>query len=361
MNEHLNRINKLRKLISSDTEALLITSNANVYYFTGFNNSEGTVLITSDKAYMFVDFRYIETAKNIVNSCEVIMHNSLLEELNLVLSDNKINKVYIESKNLSVYKLNNLNKSLLKINVSVVTNEVLDNKIENLRVIKSALEIEYIQKAQEITEKAYNDILPLIKPDAYEKDIALELEYRMKKYGAEDVSFDLITITGTKTSLPHGVPSNKLIKQGDFFTMDIGALYKGYHSDMTRTVAVGKISDEQQKIYDIVYNAQVSALSNVCAGNSCFNVDKTARDIITNAGYGKCFGHATGHGVGLDIHENPSVSPRSDTILSEGMIITVEPGIYIENKFGVRIEDMVLITKNGYKNFAKLPKELIIL
>lgn len=361
MNEHLNRINKLRKLISSDKEALLITSNANVYYFTGFNNSEGTVLITSDKAYMFVDFRYIETAKNIVNSCEVIMYNSLLEELNLILSDNKINTVYIESKNLTVLKLNNLKKSLLKINASVVVNEVLDNKIENLRVIKSAVEIEYIQKAQEITEKAYNDILPLIKPDVYEKDIVLELEYRMKKYGAEDVSFDLITITGTKTSLPHGVPSNNLIKHGDFFTMDIGALYKGYHSDMTRTVAVGKISDEQQRIYDIVYNAQVSSLENVCAGNSCFNIDKTARDIITNAGYGKCFGHATGHGVGLDIHENPSVSPRSDTILSEGMIITIEPGIYLENKFGVRIEDMVLVTNNGYKNFANIPKELNIL
>ena len=361
MNQYFERIKKVRKLISSDNEALLISSNANVYYFTGFNNSEGTVLITRDKAYMFVDFRYIETAKNVVNSCEVIMYNSLLEEINLILSENKIDKLYIESKNLTVYKLNNLKKSLAKINANVVSNEVLDNKIENLRVIKSTLEIEYIQKAQEITEKAYNDILPLIKPGVYEKDIALELEYRMKKYGAEDVSFDLITITGTKTSLPHGVPSDKVINQGDFFTMDIGSLYKGYHSDMTRTVAVGKISDEQKKVYDIVYNAQMSALESVCAGNSCFNIDKTARDIITKAGFGKCFGHATGHGVGLDIHENPSVSPRSDTILSEGMVITIEPGIYIENKFGVRIEDMVLVTDKGYKNFVNIPKKLNIL
>ena len=361
MNQYSDRINKVRKLISSDNEALLITSNANVYYFTGFNNSEGSVLITSNNAYMFVDFRYIETAKNIVNSCEVIMYNSLLEEYNHILSDNKINKIYIESKDYSVYQLNNLKKSLLKINASVISNEVLDNKIENLRIIKSAMEIEYIQKAQEITEKAYNDILSLIKPGVYEKDIALELEYKMKKYGAEDVSFDLITITGAKTSLPHGVPSDNIIKHGDFFTMDIGSLYRGYHSDMTRTVAVGRISDEQKNIYDIVYNAQVSALESVCAGNSCFNIDKTARDIIANAGFGKCFGHATGHGVGLDIHENPSVSPRSDTILSEGMVITIEPGIYLENKFGVRIEDMVLVTEKGYKNFVNIPKELNIL
>ncbi len=361
MSEYINRINKLRKLISSNNEALIINSNANVYYFTGFNNSEGTVVITSEKAYLLVDFRYIESAKNIVTSCEVLMYNSFSEDLSQLLLENKTSTVYIEAKHTSVFKLNNLKKAFSKINVSINTTDVLDNKIDNLRVIKSSAEIEYIQKAQDITEKAYKEILPLIKPDVTEKDIALELEYKMKKYGAESVSFDLITITGDKTSLPHGVPDDKKIKSGDFFTMDIGALYKGYHSDMTRTIAVGNISDEQKKIYDIVYNAQISALTSVKSGVSCGKVDKIARYIISDAGYGKCFGHSTGHGVGLDIHEKPTVSPKSDTILSSGMIITVEPGIYLENKFGVRIEDMVLVTDNGYKNFANLPKELIIL
>lgn len=361
MSEYINRINKLRKLINSNNEALIINSNANVYYFTGFNNSEGTVVITSEKAYLLVDFRYIESAKNIVKSCEVLMFNSFSEDLSQLLLENKINTVYIEAKHTSVFKLNNLIKAFSKINVSINTTDVLDNKIDNLRIIKSSTEVDYIQKAQDITEKAYKEILPLIKPDVTEKDIALELEYKMKKYGAEGVSFDLITITGDKTSLPHGVPGNKKIKFGDFFTMDIGALFKGYHSDMTRTIAVGNVSDEQKKIYDIVYNAQTSALLSVKSGVSCGKVDKIARDIISNAGYGKCFGHSTGHGVGLDIHEKPTVSPKSDTILSSGIIITVEPGIYIENNFGVRIEDMVLVTDNGYKNFVNLPKELIIL
>lgn len=361
MSDYINRINKLRNLLKSDNEALIITSNANVYYFTGFNNSEGTVIITAQKSYLLVDFRYIESAKNIVEFCEVLMYNSYLEELNQILTDNKINTVYIESKQFSVFKFNTLKKSLSKINAKVLDSEILDNKIENLRTIKSNIEIECIQKAQDITEKAYLEILPLIKPGVSERDIALELEYKMKKYGAKGVSFDLITITGTKTSLPHGVPGDNIIKSGDFFTMDIGALYKGYHSDMTRTVAVGNVSDKQKKIYDIVYNAQLTALEKVSAGVSCSFVDKTARDIISNAGYSKCFGHSTGHGVGLDIHESPNVSPSSNTILSSGMIITVEPGIYIENNFGVRIEDIVLVTNNGYKNFVKLPKELIIL
>ena len=179
--------------------------------------------------------------------------------------------------------------------------------------------------------------------------------------GAEDISFDLITITGKKTSLPHGVPSDDIVKEGDFFTFDIGAVFEGYHSDTPRTVAIGYATDEMQEIYNIVLKAQLAALEKIKVGVLCSEVDKAARDIIDNVGYGKYFGHSTGHGVGLDIHEAPNVSPKSKMVLEKGMIITDEPGIYLPEKFGVRIEDMVCVTEKGCKNFVSLPKELIIL
>ena len=192
-------------------------------------------------------------------------------------------------------------------------------------------------------------------------ELAARLEFEMKLGGAEDISFDLITVTGKKTSLPHGVPSDEKVQAGDFFTCDFGAIYDGYHSDTTRTVAVGFATDEMREIYEIVLKAQLSALEIIRPNVKCSDVDKTARDIIEQNGYGENFGHSTGHGVGLDIHELPFVSAKSDTILQPGMIITDEPGIYLPDKFGVRIEDMVCVTENGYYNFVNLPKELLIL
>ena len=183
----------------------------------------------------------------------------------------------------------------------------------------------------------------------------------MNIYGAECKSFDLITITGKKTSLPHGVPSDDIVREGDFFTFDFGSVYEGYHSDTTRTVAVKYATDEMKKIYDVVLKAQLAALEKIKPGVKCSEVDKAARDIITAEGYGEFFGHSTGHGVGLDIHESPTVSTKSETVLKSGMIITDEPGIYLPDKFGVRIEDMLCVTDSGYKNFVSLPKELIIL
>ncbi len=361
MSEQKKRIEKISELLKKDDEALLITSNANVYYYTGFNNSEGTLVITKSSAYLFVDFRYIEAAKNIVSSCNVVLFSSLRDDLTSLLYEEKVTKIYVETKHMTLLTSEKFKESFSKAGIKISSSSILDTAIENQRMIKSEYELSLIAKAQEITEKAFNDLLPLIKPGVSEKEIKNELEYRIKKCGGEDVSFDLITISGKKTSLPHGVPDNNTVKNGDFFTMDIGALYKGYHSDMTRTVAVGSVTDEQKKIYDIVYKAQTTALESVKAGVLTGNVDKTARNIISDSGYGKCFGHSTGHGVGLDIHEKPNVSPGGDIILSEGMVITIEPGIYLENKFGVRIEDMVAVTKSGYKNFATLPKNLIIL
>ena len=353
------RINKLKKSLDQ-SQAALIKNNNNVYYFSGIQNSEGYVVITKNEAYLFVDFRYAESARNNCKSCKVIEFSSLFKSIKKVLQTNSIKSLLIESDSVNINFYNKLIKEFNPFGVSVVCDDTLVKLIQNLRIIKSDDEIKFISEAQKITEKAYNEVLNYIKPGVTERTIAVELEYLMRKNGAEGVSFDLITITGKNTSLPHGVPGDNIIAEGDFFTMDIGALYNGYHSDMTRTVAVKSCSDYQREIYDIVYKAQTAALSKVKSGVKACEIDKTARDIINEAGYGKNFGHSTGHGVGLDIHEQPFVSIKSETILSENMVITVEPGIYLENRFGVRIEDMVLVKENGFFNFATLPKELII-
>ena len=355
-----DRINSIKKVINNRDEALLITDEKNVYYFSGVFNCEGKILITSDKSYLLVDFRYIEVAKKQCESCEVIDCKNFTDDVSELCKKHSVKSLYLEAQNISVSRYNSYIKKFNSSGISLVSDDTLSKAISNLRIIKSPEEITFIEKAQKITEKAYLEVLNFIKPDVEERSISLELEYLIKKYGASDISFDLITITGKKTSLPHGVPSDNKIIEGDFFTMDIGAVFNGYHSDMTRTVAVKSCDDYKREIYSIVLDAQQNALSKVKAGVKASDIDKTARDIIDNAGFKKNFGHSTGHGVGLDIHELPYVSPKSEAILSENMVITVEPGIYIENEFGVRIEDMILVKNNGYKNFASIPKELII-
>jgi len=209
--------------------------------------------------------------------------------------------------------------------------------------------------------EAFQAVLPLIKIGVTELEIAAELEYQMRKRGGEGTSFETIVVSGHKSSMPHGKPSDKKIESGDFVTMDFGCMYQGYCSDMTRTVAVGKISDEQRKIYDTVKHAQEAGLSAIRAGVAGMDADKIARQVIADAGYGAYFGHSLGHGVGLLIHELPNLSPRSETILQPNMVVTCEPGIYIPNLGGVRIEDMVCVRQDGIENFTHLSKELLIL
>ncbi len=354
------RINSLRRILSSDSQAALVTNETNVYYFSGIRNSEGKILLFKDEVYLLVDFRYSETARNNCKSCKVFEFRNLREDIKELMTKHGAKALYIENEDVTLSAYNSYVEYFSQFGIEIMNENALSKAITNLRLIKSEEEIEYIAEAQRITEKAYTEVLNFVKPGVTERKVALELEYLMKQYGASHVSFDLITITGKKTSLPHGVPSDGIIAEGDFFTMDIGALYNGYHSDMTRTVAVKSCSDYQREIYNIVYKAQTTALEAVKAGVKAFDIDKIARDIITEAGYGKEFGHSTGHGVGLYIHEEPYLSTRGEAILSENMVITVEPGIYLEGKFGVRIEDMVLVKENGYRNFATLPKELII-
>ena len=235
----------------------------------------------------------------------------------------------------------------------------LGDLIERERRIKTPEELKLLRKAEAIGDKAFSDILNILKPGMTELEVAAELEYSMKKNGATGLSFDTIAASGINSSMPHAIPGTKKLENGDFLTMDFGCLYEGYCSDMTRTVVIGKASDEQKKIYNIVLKAQTEAVSGIRAGLKCIDVDRIARSIIEEAGYGRYFGHGLGHSVGLYIHESPALNTRDETVLVEGMIETIEPGIYIPGFGGVRIEDMGAVTKDGYDNFASSPKELI--
>lgn len=354
------RINELRKFLKSPKEALLITNEVNIGYFCGFFHSEGYLYISQTVNALLVDFRYYEAAQNKA-FCDVLCFSKLSESLNELLNKDGIQNLHFESSYITVERFNFFKGKLEAVGVSSACDGTLDKHIASIRIIKSADELEKIQTAQNIAEKAYLEMLNILKPGVAERELAAYLEYKMKLNGAEDISFDLITIAGEKTSLPHGVPSDNTVKEGDFFTCDFGAVYEGYHSDTTRTVAVGYASAEMKEIYSIVLKAQLSALEKIKPGEKCSEVDKTARDIISGAGYGEFFGHSTGHGVGLDIHELPFVSAKSAAVLKPGMVITDEPGIYLPGRFGVRIEDMLSVTKDGCYNFVTLPKELIII
>lgn len=357
MNIFENRVNSI-KAILSDGQATLISDDVSVFYFTGFPHSEGYLFITKDESYLLVDFRYIEAARKAVSTSKVVVFKNAFDNINELISAHNISKLLLESDKVSVASYNKMCKTL---NAELSDDDLLSQTIEKLRSVKSADEIERLRKAQLIAEKAYLEVLNIVKPGVTERQISVELEYFMKKYGAEKAAFDLITVAGKKTSLPHGVPGDAEVKKGDFVTFDIGAVFDGYHSDMTRTVAVGEVSEKQKEIYSIVLEAHLAGLNAVKAGVGGSDVDKVCRDIITNYGYGEYFGHSTGHGVGLEIHEQPWAGAKSTDILKPNMTVTVEPGIYLPDMFGVRIEDTVLVTENGFESFAHITKDLLIL
>lgn len=362
----MDKIKKLKKeLFSSNIceqiDSAIITSMHNRRYFTNFSSSCGYLFITKEVSYLLVDFRYIEAAKNQSKNCEVILFKKLEDTLSNLIKKHNIKYTIFESDSISLSNANNLKEIFEKNNAIAYLNKDLDKIINNIRMIKSPDEINKIKASQEITENSFNHILTKIKPGITEKEIALELEFYMRKLGAERVAFDLIVVSGKNSSLPHGVPSDKPIQEGDFVTLDIGAVYKGYHSDMTRTIAISSVNDEQKSIYNIVLNAQIKAIESIKPGVICSKIDKIARDIIYSSGYEGYFEHSTGHGVGIEIHEKPVFSYNCETVLEPGMVLTVEPGIYIPNKFGVRIEDMILVTESGYENLTAIDKQLIII
>ncbi len=356
----MNRIEKVFKNLPTDFEAGLVNSDVNRFYLLGMQSSAGTILLFPTKAYFIIDFRYIELAQEKVKNAEVILQENLPAQILELMKKHSATTLSVEQ-TLSVGELNKLQADLPDIQID--KSDVLTTAIEKARAIKDLDEIQKIKEAQRITDETFSYICTLIEVGKKEKDLALEMEIFMKKQGAEGLAFSTIFVSGTNSSLPHGVPSDKLIQKGDFITMDFGARYGGYNTDMTRTIAVGSASDEMCEVYNIVLDAQLKALSAVRAGANCKAIDAIARDLIYNAGYEGKFGHGLGHAVGIEIHENPRFSPSApdDMVLETGMMMTVEPGIYLPGKFGVRIEDSVIVTETGCDNLAKSPKELIIL
>jgi Xaa-Pro aminopeptidase len=338
--------------------AVLVSTHANRRYLTGFPSSVGYLLMTHKGNKLFVDSRYFEAANKKVVDSEVVLTSNLWDQLNTIMKEERIQRLLIETETeLAFYRL-----LKTKLQVKVVPSQPLSDKLLNLRSVKKREEIESIVAAQRIAERAFDDILNFIKAGVSEREIAALLEYKMKIYGAEGIAFGTIAVSGANSSLPHGVPTDKTVAEGDFVTMDFGGVINGYCSDMTRTVAVGHATDEMIKVYNTVLSAQENVIKTVKSGIICKDADAAARDVITQAGYGECFGHSTGHGVGLHVHERPNLSPAAQGVkLRAGQVITAEPGIYIPGKFGVRIEDMLLVRKNDCKNLTKAPKHLIIL
>ena len=335
------RINEIKNFLSGN-DAALIMSDTNRLYFTGFKSSAGAVLITKSEAYLLIDFRYFEKAQKNVKHLKVLLANRLYAEIGEILKKFQIKNLFIETDYTTLDGISALRKGLDGFNIS--TDNALSKKILKMRSIKDEEEIGSIEKAQMLTDEAYSYILSYIKPGVRETDIALKMEFFMREHGSEGVAFDFIVVSGKNSSLPHGVPTDKKIENGDFVTMDFGGVINGYRSDMTRTVAVGSVTPKQETVYETVLKAQKAALDAIKPEVPCSLIDKTARDIITAEGFGDCFGHGLGHSVGLEIHENPACNTRDTTLLKSGVIMTVGPGIYIPYKFGVRIEDMVLIT-----------------
>jgi len=354
------RLDSLKSLISDSVDAAIIFDCANKRYLTGVNTDDaGTLVVTKNNSYFIIDSRYIEVAeRHIKNGINVVLQKELYEQISQIFTENSVKSYALEMQKTPVSVLKWLKEA---VNADFVSDFDAGEKIAFLRSVKDNGELELIKAAQKITDYAFEYILGKITEGKTEKELALELEFYMRSHGADGVSFDIIFIGGQNTSMPHGVPSEYKLKMGDLITIDFGADVNGYKSDMTRTVALGAISDEQKKVYDIVLEAQEKAIEQVKEGIVCSQIDKIARDVISSYGYGEYFGHALGHSVGLDIHESPNFSPKCSTILKEGMILSVEPGIYLPQKFGVRIEDLVYVTKKGVINLTKSKKSLIIL
>lgn len=354
-----HRFEQLLASLPEDLDGVYIASPENRLYYTGFHSSAGVLLITRAESVFFIDSRYIEAAQNRISGCKIVLQEKLMEQISDFCKREGIRRLAVEARRMVYADVEQFREKLE--GVEIAADSRADDCIEKQRMVKSAQEIGCIRQAQGIAERAFEELLQNIRPGMTEREIALTLEYSMLSKGAQGISFETITVSGANSSMPHGVPTGKKVEDGDFITLDFGAVYQGYHSDMTRTVAVGKVSEKQRLVYQTVLAAQQSAIDIAAAGLACAAVDEAARSVISAAGYGDFFRHSTGHGVGIEIHEAPNLSLSSSVILEPGMVVTVEPGIYLPGEFGVRIEDMLLITADGAENLTKMPKELLVL
>ncbi len=356
-NIYVNRLERVRSAMKErDLDGFWISKQENQGYVTGFPSPDLSVLLTTEENYLITDFRYIETAEDICGGLFQVRMTQTGQSAFDLLKEMRVARLGVEEAVLTVADSKKISEVLPKA-------ELVDASglMEDIRIIKDETELAAMERAIELTDRCFSHMLQTLHPGMTEREGALEIETFLKKNGAQHLSFDTICVSGMRTSLPHGVPSDKIIEKGDLVTMDFGCVVDGYCSDMTRTVAIGSATDEQREVYNIVLEAQLAALSALKAGMEWAQGDKIARDIIEAAGYGPYFGHGLGHGVGLEIHELPTMSRRGRGVFAENMTVTVEPGIYLPKKFGVRIEDLAIITSSGIINKVKSNKEFIIL
>lgn len=354
-----NRIERFAKELPTGVDGAIVTSAYGIHYLTGMRSDAGTLVVTKDKSYFVIDFRFIEVARSVVKNVEVLLQDKLYDQVNELLARHGVKTLGIETSYMTVGAYTRMAEKLPGITL-MMGNEV-DGLLLQLRAHKDAGELASIRAAQAIADKGFTHMLNYIEVGKTEVELATELHYYMLCQGAEKLSFDTICVSGAKTSLPHGVPGNKKVGNGEFLTMDFGCMVDGYCSDMTRTVAIGSVTDEMEKVYSIVLDAHKSSMAAVKLGASNAGIDEVARDIINAAGYEGCFGHGLGHSVGLEIHEEPRYSTAGTGVVELGHVMTIEPGIYLAGRFGVRIEDMIYIGKEGVIDLAASPKDLIVL
>jgi len=356
----MNRLSALQELLTRENlDALLLTSPVNRRYATGFPSSAGMVLVTRDAGFLFTDSRYIEAARGQVTGFAVEMadrERTYKKQVGALLMAKGVKTLGFEQKIMTVSQFRELGKAWLDVEFIPV-----QAALDTLRRVKSAEEIALMRDAQRIAEDAYNAFLLVIRPGLTEKQLCTELIYRMYQAGAEGLSFEPIVAAGPNAAIPHAVPGERALRSGDFLLLDFGVVYKGYCSDTTRTVALGHVTEEMRRVYRVVLRSQEAGLAAARAGVTGAAIHRAAADVIAAAGYGAYFGHGFGHGVGMEVHESGSATPGETEPLLEGTVLSAEPGIYLPGRFGVRIEDVIVLREDGCENLTELGKELLVL
>ncbi len=354
----MRNMEKYISLLGEAVDGLLLTSRYSRYYCAEFDIAEGVAIVTAKGCRYFTDSRYIESAQMGIRGLEVLemnRENSYVKLVNTAIADFGVTNLGFEEEFLTVEEFNRYEKAL---NAKLVPHS---SRINSFRAAKEDWELALMKKAQEITDKSFTDILPRIHGGMTEKELQAELIYCLYKNGADCPSFQPIVVSGPNTSLPHGVAGDRVLQPGDFITMDFGALYRGYCADMTRTVALGFVTEEMENVYNTVLEAQKAGIAASKAGIPGKDIDAAARQVIEQAGYGAYFGHGYGHSLGLQIHEAPNTNWANAEPMPVNAVASAEPGIYLPGKFGVRIEDVVIFKEDGVEDITRSPKNLIIL
>ena len=354
----MKNIEKFLSLLDGEVDGLLLTSRYSRHYGAEFDIAEGVAIVTKAGCRYFTDSRYIESAENGIQGFEVLemnRENNYIKRINDAIADFGVSKLGFEENYLTVAEYHYYAE---KLHAELVP---FTSKINGFRGVKEEWELDLMRKAQDITDKAFADVLPRIKAGMTELELQAELIYCLYKNGGHGLSFDPIVVSGPNTSLPHGVAGERVIQEGDFITMDFGVLYHGYCSDMTRTVALGYATEEMEKVYHTVLEAQKAGIAASKAGVPGKDIDGAARKVIADAGYGPYFGHGYGHSLGLEVHESPSPNGANIEGMPVNSVASAEPGIYLPGKFGVRIEDVVIFKEDGCEDITHSPKNLIIL